>query len=93
MVAVLLARVCRVYCWSQHECVIGALISLSLLSPLSYPSSLLLSFLRRRRHRHQDQHARNMVLSNFKMGTVPCLIATDVAARGLDVKEVRGCMG
>lgn len=39
-------------------------------------------------HGDKDQHQRNMVLANFKNGRVPCLLATDVAARGLDVKEV-----
>ena len=40
-------------------------------------------------HGDKDQHQRNRTLSDFKDGRVPVMIATDVAARGLDVKDVR----
>ena len=34
------------------------------------------------------QNERNAVLASFKSGSVPCLVATNVAARGLDVEGV-----
>jgi superfamily II DNA/RNA helicase len=34
-------------------------------------------------HGDKEQHERNWVLSEFKAGKVPILLATDVAARGL----------
>jgi ATP-dependent RNA helicase DBP3 len=34
------------------------------------------------------QEARNRAVEHFKSGTVPLLIATDVAARGLDIPDV-----
>lgn len=37
-------------------------------------------------HGDMDQHARMAVLSEFKKGTHHVLVATDVAARGLDIK-------
>ena len=37
----------------------------------------------------KDQRQRDMVLANFKSGMRPIMVATDVAARGLDVKEVK----
>lgn len=37
----------------------------------------------------KDQHQRTMTLNNFKNGQVPVMIATDVAARGLDVKLIK----
>jgi hypothetical protein len=40
-------------------------------------------------HGDKDQREREMVLSDFKSGRRPVMIATDVAARGIDVKEVR----
>lgn len=39
-------------------------------------------------HGDKDQRTRDMTLNNFKNGSAPILIATDVAARGLDVKGV-----
>ncbi len=35
-----------------------------------------------------DQHARNRALSAFKRGDIRALIATDVAARGIDVQDI-----
>ncbi|MGB1599242.1 MAG: DEAD/DEAH box helicase, partial [Promethearchaeia archaeon] len=40
-------------------------------------------------HGDKDQHQRTRTLNEFKDGRTPILIATDVAARGLDVKEVK----
>merc|ERR1719160_2407480 len=40
-------------------------------------------------HGDKDQREREMVLSDFKSGRRPVMIATDVAARGIDVKEVK----
>lgn len=34
------------------------------------------------------QNERNAVLASFKSGSVPCLVATNVAARGLDIESV-----
>ncbi|MBR1673115.1 MAG: DEAD/DEAH box helicase [Fretibacterium sp.] len=34
------------------------------------------------------QNERNAVLASFKSGSIPCLVATNVAARGLDVEGV-----
>jgi len=35
------------------------------------------------------QHERDWVFKQFKTGESPIMIATDVAARGLDVKDIR----
>lgn len=40
-------------------------------------------------HGDLSQHARTAALESFKSGTVPLLIATDVAARGLDIPAVK----
>merc|ERR1712185_205517 len=40
-------------------------------------------------HGDKDQREREMVLSDFKSGKRPVMIATDVAARGIDVKDVK----
>jgi len=40
-------------------------------------------------HGDKDQHERDMALSLFKSGSRRVLVATDVAARGLDIKDVR----
>eukprot|EP00462_Mataza_sp_D1_P025065 CAMPEP_0175138412 /NCGR_PEP_ID=MMETSP0087-20121206/10338_1 /TAXON_ID=136419 /ORGANISM="Unknown Unknown, Strain D1" /LENGTH=658 /DNA_ID=CAMNT_0016421319 /DNA_START=32 /DNA_END=2004 /DNA_ORIENTATION=- len=40
-------------------------------------------------HGDKDQHQRNMILANFKSGRCPVMVATDVAARGLDVDDVK----
>eukprot|EP00965_Chrysotila_dentata_P081785 2700046-Pleurochrysis_carterae.AAC.6 len=40
-------------------------------------------------HGDKSQEERDWVLHEFKEGTQPLLIATDVAQRGLDIKEVR----
>ena len=40
-------------------------------------------------HGDKDQFQRTQTLEAFKLGICPVLIATDVAARGLDVKDVR----
>ncbi|CAK4086336.1 unnamed protein product [Aphanomyces euteiches] len=39
-------------------------------------------------HGDMDQHERTRTMSHFKEGSVRLLFATDVAARGLDVKDV-----
>jgi len=41
-------------------------------------------------HGDKDQRERESVLTDFKSGRRPIMIATDVAARGIDVKEVKG---
>lgn len=40
-------------------------------------------------HGDKSQGERDMVLSQFKTGKSPVLVATDVAARGLDIKDIR----
>jgi len=40
-------------------------------------------------HGNKSQAARNQTLADFKSGAAPIMIATDVAARGLDIKEVK----
>ena len=40
-------------------------------------------------HGDKDQRERDEALADFRSGVTPILIATDVAARGLDVKDVR----
>jgi len=39
-------------------------------------------------HGDKDQRQRDAVLRDFKRGAIPILIATDVAARGLDISDV-----
>ena len=39
-------------------------------------------------HGDMTQRERNAVLASFKSGSMPCLVATNVAARGLDVQGV-----
>jgi len=40
-------------------------------------------------HGDKAQTARNQALADFKSGTKPIMVATDVAARGLDIKQVK----
>ncbi|KAJ3241030.1 ATP-dependent RNA helicase dbp2 [Chytriomyces hyalinus] len=40
-------------------------------------------------HGDKKQQERDWVMNEFKSGSAPILIATDVAARGLDVKDIR----
>ena len=40
-------------------------------------------------HGGKLQNERDLALNDFREGRVPILIATDVAARGLDVKDIR----
>ncbi|KAH7295049.1 hypothetical protein KP509_27G030300 [Ceratopteris richardii] len=40
-------------------------------------------------HGDKSQFERDQVLSQFKAGRYPILVATDVAARGLDIKDIR----
>lgn len=40
-------------------------------------------------HGDKSQVERDFVLNQFRSGKSPILIATDVAARGLDVKDIR----
>ncbi len=39
-------------------------------------------------HGNKSQGARTKALANFKAGTVRCLVATDIAARGLDIDQL-----
>ena len=39
-------------------------------------------------HGNKSQNARNRALANFKSGRTPVLVATDVAARGIDVDNI-----
>lgn len=39
-------------------------------------------------HSNKSQTARQRALSNFKKGSTPVLVATDIAARGIDVDEL-----
>ncbi|XP_043724140.1 ATP-dependent RNA helicase-like protein DB10 [Telopea speciosissima] len=41
-------------------------------------------------HGDKSQGERDYVLNQFKSGRSPILVATDVAARGLDIKDIRG---
>lgn len=40
-------------------------------------------------HGDKSQGERDYVLSQFRTGRTPILVATDVAARGLDIKDIR----
>jgi len=40
-------------------------------------------------HGDKSQPERDNVLNQFRSGRTPVLVATDVAARGLDVKDIR----
>lgn len=40
-------------------------------------------------HGDKSQQERDWVLNQFRSGKSPILVATDVAARGLDIKDVR----
>ena len=40
-------------------------------------------------HGGKDQYDRDSVISDFKAGVFPVLVATSVAARGLDVKQLK----
>ena len=39
-------------------------------------------------HGNKSQTARQQALSDFKAGRIRCLVATDIAARGLDSEEL-----
>ena len=39
-------------------------------------------------HGDKEQRERDYIINQFKSGRVPVLVATDVAARGLDIKDV-----
>ena len=39
-------------------------------------------------HGNKSQTARQQALSDFKQGKIRCLVATDIAARGLDIEEL-----
>ncbi len=39
-------------------------------------------------HGNKSQNTRERALENFKNGSVPVLVATDIAARGIDVKNI-----
>lgn len=40
-------------------------------------------------HGDKSQGERDHVLNQFRSGKAPILVATDVAARGLDIKDIR----
>lgn len=40
-------------------------------------------------HGDKSQSERDYVLNQFRSGRTPILVATDVAARGLDIKDIR----
>lgn len=40
-----------------------------------------------------DQHTRMHTLADFKAGAYHALVATDVAARGLDIKSIKTVSG
>ena len=40
-------------------------------------------------HGDNSQAERDNVLNQFRTGRAPILVATDVAARGLDIKDIR----
>ena len=40
-------------------------------------------------HGDKSQGERDFVLNQFRSGRAPILVATDVAARGLDIKDIR----
>jgi len=40
-------------------------------------------------HGDKNQNERDRVLGHFRTGRSPILVATDVAARGLDIKDIR----
>lgn len=40
-------------------------------------------------HGDKSQNDRDWVLNEFRSGKCPILVATDVAARGLDIKDIR----
>lgn len=40
-------------------------------------------------HGDKSQDERDRVLGHFRSGRAPILVATDVAARGLDIKDIR----
>lgn len=40
-------------------------------------------------HGDKSQGERDYVLNQFRTGRCPVLVATDVAARGLDIKDIR----
>ena len=40
-------------------------------------------------HGDKDQRERDLALGHFKSGSTRTLVATDVAARGLDIKAVK----
>lgn len=40
-------------------------------------------------HGDKSQSERDFVLNQFRAGRTPVLVATDVAARGLDIKDIR----
>ncbi|HEX4871587.1 MAG TPA: DEAD/DEAH box helicase [Nevskiaceae bacterium] len=39
-------------------------------------------------HGNKSQNARTKALAEFKAGSIRCLVATDIAARGLDIEEL-----
>src|SRR4029078_5550954 len=39
-------------------------------------------------HGNKSQNARERALANFKAGKIPVLVATDIAARGIDIDDI-----
>ena len=50
---------------------------------------MLLKMQNQGQHGDKKQEERDWVLKEFKEGKSPILVATDVAARGLDVKDIK----
>jgi ATP-dependent RNA helicase DDX5/DBP2 len=66
-----------IFCSTKRKC-----DDLALMMPREYRASAI--------HGDKSQPERDYVLRSFRDGTRPIMIATDLAARGIDVKEVYG---
>ena len=61
----------------------------ALMRPVGAVHAAPLTVAVRAMHGDKDQYQRTQTIEAFKVGICPVLIATDVAARGLDIKDVR----